>query len=180
MSCAPTQALVGGGGNAEFCAVNTRHLLAVPASMDWRSAAAIPEVWLTAFQLLHLVGHLQPTDVVLIHAAGSGVGTAAVQLARLAGARVIAVAGDDAKLEFVASLGAQHTINYKTHADFSVQVKEATGGVGATLILDPVGGSFWRQNAESAAMDARWVLFGSMGGGSIDGGLFAQVRWWQF
>lgn len=172
---ARVMALVGGGGNAEYCAVNARHLLAVPSSLDWRAAAAVPEVWLTAFQLLHLVGHLQPADTVLVHAAGSGVGTAAVQLARLAGATVVAVAGDDAKLATVAALGAQHTVNYKTHPEFSGRVKEATGGKGATLILDPVGGSFWRQNAEAAAMDARWVLYGSMGGGSIDGGLFAQV-----
>jgi NADPH:quinone reductase-like Zn-dependent oxidoreductase len=106
-------ALVAGGGNAEFCAVNTRHLLPIPATMDYRTAAAIPEVWLTAYQLLHIVGRLEPTDTVLIHAAGSGVGTAAVQLARLAGATVIAVAGDDDKLKIVSDLGAHHTINYK-------------------------------------------------------------------
>ena len=82
--------------------------------MDFRSAAAIPEVWLTAFQLLHLVGKLEASDIVLIHAAGSGVGTAAIQLARFAGAKVIAVAGDDKKLEFATRLGAQHTINYKS------------------------------------------------------------------
>lgn len=182
--------LVAGGGNAEFAVVNERHLLRVPPALDFRTAAAIPETWLTAYQLLHLVGHVQAADTVLVHAAASGVGTAAIQLSRAAGARVLAVAGSDEKLDYARSLGAAAAFNYKSvhlpyvhglravlrrtdqaaslctpqafrrsslmrmyrrDPAFAARVVEATGGKGATLILDPVGGSFWQQNVDALA-----------------------------
>ena len=87
-------ALLGGGGHAEYVAAHAHHLLPVPAGLTMPEAAALPEVWLTAFQLLHLVaGGVKPGQSVLIHAGGSGVGTAAVQLVRLAGGRSMVTAG---------------------------------------------------------------------------------------
>jgi NADPH:quinone reductase-like Zn-dependent oxidoreductase len=106
-------ALLGGGGYAGYVAVPASHVLAVPDGMPTRTAAAIPETWLTAYQLLFLVGHAQRGQTVLVHAAGSGVGTAAVQLAARAGLRVLAVAGSDGKLAVARRLGAAEGINYK-------------------------------------------------------------------
>ena len=117
-------ALLGGGGNADLVVVREDHVLPVSDGMDLRTAAAIPETWLTAFQLLRLVGHVATGDTVLVHAAGSGVGTAAVQLAaRVFGATVIAVAGADDKLAVAAQLGAAHGVNYKTTPDFGARVQ---------------------------------------------------------
>lgn len=174
---ARVMALLAGGGNAEFVAVHEDHLLPVPAGMPLRTAAAVPETWLTAFQLLFLVGGLQANESVLVHAAGSGVGTAAVQLAAGAGARPIAVAGTDAKLAVARRLGALAGVNYKATPAFSAAVAAAAPG-GAQLILDPVGASFCAENAASLAVDGRWVLYGSMGGLALPEGstLLAQVR----
>lgn len=169
-------ALLPGGGNAEWVAVHEDHLLAVPEGMPWATAAAIPETWLTAYQLLFMVGQLRAGETVLIHAAGSGVGTAATQLAASAGATVIAVAGADSKLEVAKSLGASATVNYKTTPAFSAAVLEATGGRGADLVLDPVAASFWKENAAAIAQDGRWVLYGSMGGLNTEGNLLGMVR----
>jgi tumor protein p53-inducible protein 3 len=147
--------------------------------MTLREAAAIPETWLTAFQLLFvegvasrvglegspLQGALAGT-VVVVHAAGSGVGTAAVQLAVAAGATVVAVAGSEEKLAACAALGAARGVNYKAGGEpgFAARLREACGAGGANLILDPVGASFTAANAEALALDGTWVLYGSMGG----------------
>ena len=107
-------ALLAGGGNAEYVTVPIGQLMPIPDGMSYRTAAAIPETWLTAFQLLHLVGGAtESSERVLIHAAASGVGTAAVQLAASKKMHVIATAGSANKLEYVKALGAAETINYK-------------------------------------------------------------------
>ncbi len=94
-------ALLAGGGYAEFCTVDERLLMPIPDTLDWTQAAAVPEAWLTAFQLLHVVGRVRRGDWVLIHAAASGVGTAAIQLALLAGAKPLVTAGSPEKLASV-------------------------------------------------------------------------------
>ena len=184
-------ALLPGGGNAEYVAVLPAHCMAVPPRLTLREAAAIPETWLTAFQLLFLEGSSSsvglPTGssgssgsaplagalagrVVVVHAAGSGVGTAAVQLAVAAGAHVVAVAGSEDKLAACAALGAAAGVNYKQGEPdtFGARLKAAVaglgGGRGADLILDPVGASFASANLEALGMDGTWVLYGSMGG----------------
>ncbi len=182
-------ALLPGGGNAEYVAVLPSHCLPVPAPLTLREAAALPETWLTAFQLLFVegtasrVGLPAPAaasgtvplqgalagSVVVIHAAGSGVGTAAVQLAVAAGAHVVAVAGSEAKLAACAALGAAAGVNYKAGEPGSLAARlraavTAGGRPGAALILDPVGASFAAANAEALALDGAWVLYGSMGG----------------
>ena len=130
---------------------NAVQTMPVPSGMSLRTAGAIPETWLTAFQLLFLVANGKSGESVVIHAAGSGVGTAAVQLAASRGLFVIAVAGSDKKLEVARALGASALVNYKTSADWAAEVKSHTpGGKGVDIILDPVGGSFWKSNAEIA------------------------------
>ena len=178
-------ALLPGGGNADFVAVHPAHCLPVPASMSLRDAAALPETWLTAFQLLFVEGTASRVGlpgaagvvplagalagaVVVVHAAGSGVGTAAVQLAAAAGAHVVAVAGSSDKLAACAALGAAAGVNYKEgEGSFAGRLKAAVtagGRPGAALILDPVGATFAAANAEALALDGAWVLYGSMGG----------------
>ena len=99
----------------------------VPSSLQLSDAAAIPEVWLTAYQLLHLLGKVDGKEVVLIHAGGSGVGTALVQLARLAGARPFVTAGSEEKIQMAKSLGAEGGFNYKT-GHFSTWVQNVSNG----------------------------------------------------
>ena len=169
-------ALLSGGGNADYVICQANQTMPVPSGMSLRTAGAIPETWLTAFQLLFLVANGKSGESVVIHAAGSGVGTAAVQLAASRGLFVIAVAGSDKKLEVARALGASALVNYKTSADWAAEVKSHTpGGKGVDIILDPVGGSFWKSNAEIANVDARWVLYGSLGGVLIEGPLFGKL-----
>ncbi|XP_077863127.1 quinone oxidoreductase PIG3-like [Saccoglossus kowalevskii] len=106
-------ALLPGGGNAEYVTAHEGQVAVIPSGMSFTTAAAIPEVWLTAYQLLHFVGKLQKGEHVLIHAGGSGVGTAAVQLVRLAGGVPIVTAGSEDKIKKAVSLGAEVGFNYK-------------------------------------------------------------------
>eukprot|EP00160_Parvularia_atlantis_P002283 Unigene11878_Nuclearia_a/m.36173 Unigene11878_Nuclearia_a/g.36173 ORF Unigene11878_Nuclearia_a/g.36173 Unigene11878_Nuclearia_a/m.36173 type:complete len:339 (+) Unigene11878_Nuclearia_a:118-1134(+) len=173
---ARVMALLSGGGYAEYVLVPEEHLLPVPDAFSFEQAAAVPEVWLTAYQLLRAIGRVQPGESVLIHAGASGVGTAAIQLcAHVFGARAIASVGSDAKREAVLQLGATAAFNYKTAGAFSAFVKAQTGERGCELVLDPVGASNWAENAESCAMDGRWVLFGSMGGLHVEGAMLGAV-----
>ena len=144
-------------------------LLPAPTGLSLLAAAAIPEVWLTAFQLLHfLAGGVKPGQSVLVHAGGSGVGTAAVQLVKLAGGRSMVTAGSQEKIDMALSLGADKGVNYKTE-DFAQAVAEWTEGKGVNIILDCVGGSYAMKNVTSLAVDGKWVLYGLMGGAEVDG-----------
>lgn len=175
---APVLALLSGGGNAEYATVDATHCLPLPRGMSLATAAAIPETWLTAYQLLHSVAGVTrgSGETVLIHAAGSGVGTAAVQLARAAGLRVIAVAGSDDKLRVVKELGAHVTVNYKSDAAWARTVVSHTqDGRGVDVILDPIGASFWKNNSDAIAMDGKWVLYGSMGGVAPEGPFLGHI-----
>ncbi|XP_060069664.1 quinone oxidoreductase PIG3-like [Ylistrum balloti] len=167
-------ALLAGGGNAEYVAGHEDLLMPVPAGFTFTKAAAIPEVWLTAFQLLHTVGKIQPGESVLIHAGGSGVGTAAVQLAGLVGVTSIVTAGSEVKINKAKDLGAVAGFNYKD-GDFGPKVLEVTNGKGVDLILDCVGESFYEQNMQSAKTDGRWVVYGLLGGGKVNGDLLAKL-----
>lgn len=116
-----------GGGYAEYVAVEEALVMPVPDSNKLSDVAAIPENWLTAFQLLHPLGNVKSGDVVLIHAGGSGVGTALVQLARLAGARPFVTAGSEEKIKNAQSLGAEGGFNYKT-GKFDSWIESVTDG----------------------------------------------------
>ena len=156
-------ALLPGGGYAEHVAVHHELLLELPQSWSWARGAAVPEVWLTAFLNLFLEGELKPGQTVLIHAGGSGVGTAGVQMAREAGATVFTTAGSEPKLAKCRELGANLAINYKKQ-DFSREILAATAGQGVDLILDPVGGSYLRQNLQVLKENGRLVNIGLLGG----------------
>lgn len=160
--------LVNGGGYAEYAVMPTDRAMIVPDSLSYEEAAAIPEVFLTAFQTLFWLGELSDKETVLIHAGGSGVGTAAIQLAsQLTNAKIITTAGSKEKLDYCRSLGAGIGINYKEQ-DFAEEVLKETNGVGADVILDFIGASYWEKNLKSIAVDGRWVLIGMLGGSKVD------------
>ncbi|PPK84088.1 putative PIG3 family NAD(P)H quinone oxidoreductase [Neolewinella xylanilytica] len=159
-------ALVNGGGYAQRIAVDHRMLLKLPERLSFTKAAAIPEVFLTAFQALHWIARLQADDTVLIHAGASGVGTAAIQLVRLAGAVPIVTASAH-KHQAVTDLGAARCIDY-TAEDFAEAVQDFTAGKGANVILDFVGGPYLQQNLEAAAIDARIVSLAALGGARVE------------
>lgn len=156
-------ALLPGGGYAEHVALHHELLLELPQNWSWAQGAAVPEVWLTAFLNLFLEGELEAGQTVLIHAGGSGVGTAGVQMAREGGAKVFTTAGGEQKLAKCLELGANLAINYKTQ-DFSREILAATAGQGVDLILDPVGGSHLRQNLQILKENGRLVSIGLLGG----------------
>ena len=162
-------AVVTGGGYAELAAVPAGMAIRIPAQFGFEQAAAIPEAFLTAYLNLFTLGRLKAGEIVLIHAGASGVGTAAIQLARAAGARVFATAGAAAKLELCRALGAELAINYKTEA-FAERVAEASGGQGANLVLDFVGAPYWEANMAALAPYGRLMLIGFLGGsrGALD------------
>lgn len=162
-------AVVTGGGYAELAAVPAGVALPVPAGLSYEQAAAIPEAFLTAYLNLFTLGRLAADEAVLIHAGASGVGTAAIQLARAAGARVLVTAGSDAKLALCSELGAEVAINYRREA-FQERVREATGGRGVDLVLDFVGAPYWEPNLAALATGGRLMLIGFLGGsrGQID------------
>nr|XP_033793702.1 quinone oxidoreductase PIG3 isoform X2 [Geotrypetes seraphini] len=167
-------ALLSGGGNAEYASVKEGQLMPIPAGMTFHQAASIPEAWLTAFQLLHFVGKVQQKEVVLIHAGASGVGTAAIQLTRLAGAVPIVTAGTQEKLHMARNLGAAAGFNYKKE-DFSEKVLEFTHNAGVDVILDCIGGSYWEKNLSCLRTDGRWIVYGLLGAGEIKGDLLTTL-----
>jgi NADPH:quinone reductase len=171
-------ALLGGEGYASKVAVHERMLMPVPPNLTLEQAAGIPEVFLTAFDALHLQCDLVMGESVLIHAAGSGVGTAAIQLAAAQGCRVFGTAGSQGKLERAAELGMHVGINYKEQ-DFADVIKERTDGRGVDVILDVIGAPYWHQNLASIALKGRMVIVGSMGGGRVENmeiGALSQKR----
>lgn len=121
-----------GGGYAEYAAVEEGLVMPIPESCKFSDAASIPENWLTAYQLLHFLGKVQSGEVVLIHAGGSGVGAALIQLSHLAGAKPFVTAGTDEKIKRAKSLGARGGFNYKT-GDFSDWVESITEGKNCVL-----------------------------------------------
>jgi len=160
-------ALLPGGGYAEKAVIPAEMAIPIPDNLSYEEAAAVPEVFLTAYLNLFMLGHMKAGEFVLIHAGASGVGTAAIQLVREAGAIPIATAGSDTKLQACRTLGAQHVVNYRGESIAS-RVQEYTAGRGVSLILDPVGASYWEANTEGIAVDGRWVIIGGLGGQVID------------
>jgi tumor protein p53-inducible protein 3 len=158
-------AVVTGGGYAELATVPAKVAMRIPAQFNYEQAAAISEAFLTAYLNLFTMGRLKAGETVLIHAGASGIGTAAIQLAKAAGARVIATGGSEDKLARCRELGAAIAINYKKEA-FGPAVLEATDGRGADVILDFVGAPYWEGNMIAAAPHGRLLLIGFLGGSS--------------
>ena len=159
--------LLGGGGYASRTITNHRMAIRIPDDWDFVQAASTPEVFFTAYDALFNRGNLQMGESVLIHAAGSGVGTAAVQLADHAGAFVFGTAGSAEKLAGAAELGMNVGINYHEQ-DFSAVVKEHTNGAGVDVLIDFIGGPYWDQNIASMATLGRLVEVGLLGGGRVE------------
>ena len=152
------------GGYAELIVVPSRNVLPLPAGLSYAEAAALPLVFLTAWHMVVERAGLRAMEDVLIHAAGSGVSSAAIQIARLQGARhVIATAGSDAKLAKARELGATHTVNYHT-GDFLDTVREVTGKKGVEVVVDHVGGEVFDKSLRALAWAGRIVLCGATAG----------------
>lgn len=154
-------ALVSGGSYAELAAVPVDMLMSVPKGWTLQEAAGLPEVFFTAFLNLFLEARLQAGEKVLIHGGASGVGTAAIQLAKEAGCEVFTTVGSKDKAAFCKTLGAQHVINYKTQ-DFAEVIKETATGV--DVILDMVGASYFERNLDILNTNGRLVFIATMGG----------------
>ena len=155
-------ALVVGGGYAQYCPVHESHALPVPANLSLVEAAAVPETFFTVWHNVFERGALKRGETLLVHGGSSGIGTAAIQLAKANGARVIITAGTEEKCDACRALGADVAINYKSE-DFVVATKAATGGRGADVILDMVGGDYIGRNYEAAAVEGRVVQIAFQG-----------------
>lgn len=165
---APVYGLTTGGAYAEYVRVPAAMVLQKPDVMSWEQAASVPEAWLTAFQALRLLAPMKKGDNVLVHAGASGVGIAAIQLARTFGARnVYVTAGSEEKIAFCKSLGASDGINYKKN-DWSETLAKLTDGEGVDVILDYIGAPYFQQNIDSLKRDGRLSLQGFMGGTTIE------------
>ena len=159
--------LLGGGGYASRVALNHRLAVPIPDRLDFVQAAACPEVFYTAYDALFNHCQLKMGERVLIHAAGSGVGTAAIQLSKLCGAFTFGTAGSQEKLSKARPLGLDVGINYQED-DFEQIITRETKGEGVNVILDMVGGPYWSRNLRCLSMEGRMVLVGALGGGKID------------
>jgi NADPH2:quinone reductase len=155
-------ALVVGGGYAQYCLAHESHCLPIPPTLSITEAAAIPETFFTVWHNTFERGRLKSGETLLVHGGSSGIGTAAIQLAREFGARVITTAGSPEKCEACRKLGADPAINYKSE-DFVAITKAATGGKGADVILDMVGGDYIERNYEAAAVEGRVVQIAFQG-----------------
>jgi NADPH:quinone reductase len=155
-------ALVVGGGYAEYCPAYESHCLPLPAGLSMTEAAAVPETFFTVWYNTFERGGLKAGETLLVHGGSSGIGTAAIQLAKAFGAKVITTAGSPEKCDACRKLGADVAINYKTE-DFVVASKAATGGKGADVILDMVGGDYIERNYEAAAVEGRVVQIAFQG-----------------
>jgi tumor protein p53-inducible protein 3 len=168
-------ALLPGGGYAEKAVVNYASAMHVPPALTDEEAAAVPEVYLTAFLNLFMLAEVKAGETVLIHGGGSGVGTASIQLLNLARARSIVTAGTDAKCEQCLKFGADVAINYNS-GPFAPKVKAATNDRGADVILDSIGGAYLMPNIEALAQGGRLVLIGLMKGAKSEIDLSLVLR----
>lgn len=170
-------ALVDGGGYAEQVLVPAAQLLPVPQGVLLVEAAGLPEVACTVWSNVFMTANLQPGETFLVHGGSSGIGTMAIQLATAAGARVAVTAGSRAKLDVCRDLGAEVLVNYK-EADFVEEVRTATDGHGADVVLDLMGAKYLPRNVDVLATSGRLVVIGLMGGrtGELDLGKLLSKR----
>jgi len=164
----PVFGLLGGGGYAEYCTIHEDLAMPMPETFSFEDAAAIPEVFLTAFQAVIWLAELDEGETILIHAGASGVGTAAIQLAKqLRNARIAVTAGSDEKLQLCSSLGARLLINYKrqNHSDI---IEAELGRNSVNVIIDFVGSPYWHDNLKIMAMDGRLIYLAMLGGAKVE------------
>ena len=155
--------IVGGGGQAELVLTHERLAVPIPPNLDFEEAAAVPEAFITAHDASLTQGRLAPGERVLIHAVGSGVGTAAVQIAHAMGCTVFGTSRTATKFERAQSLGLDHGID-TAHEDFATVVRSQTAGAGVHVVIDLIGGSVLAGNLAALASRGRLVLVGLLGG----------------
>lgn len=155
--------LVGGGGYGEYALLDAQMAMPIPEGWDYVEAAAVPEVFFTANETVFVLGGLQQGESLLVHAGGSGVGTAVIQMAHHIGAKVYFTAGTKEKIDAAMALGADAGINYKTQ-DFAEEVLKLTGGRGVDVVEDFLGASYLEKNMEVLATAGRLVIVATMGG----------------
>jgi putative PIG3 family NAD(P)H quinone oxidoreductase len=160
-------ALLAGGGYAEQVVVDAGSALPVPAALSFEEAAALPEVYLTVFLNVFELGALPEQGRLLVHGGGSGIGTAAIGLAKLAGAKLIVTAGSDEKCARCRALGADVAVNYRTEK-FLDAVRAATDAAGVDVVLDSIGAPYLADNLAALAVGGRLVLIGLMGGAKAE------------
>ncbi len=158
--------IVGGGAYAEKLVIHERQAMPVPAEVSLSDAAAIPEVFLTAFDALVVQGGLTSGRWALVHAGASGVGTAAIQIAKAIGAR-IAVTASAGKLARCLELGADLAIDYSSES-FAERIADATGGTGVDVVLDVIGGEYTIDNIKSLKTSGRLIQVGVMGNQTVE------------
>jgi len=155
--------LLSGGGYAQKVAVPIGQIMSIPTGLSLLEAAALPEAACTAWSNLDMTANLSDGEWLLVHGGGSGVGTMAIQIGRALGARVAVTAGSQEKLDTCARLGADVLINYHEQ-DFVEAIRDATGGRGANVILDNMGGAYLDRNINALARDGRLLIIGLQGG----------------
>ena len=171
--------LVPGGGHAQFATLPASVALPVPVGLGFEEAAALPEAFITAYDNVFVRGGLVPGASLLVHGGSSGIGTAAIQMARQHGAQVYVTCGSDDKVDACLQLGATAGVNYRSE-DFVARVHDLTDGRGVDVILDHIGGPYLQRNLEALAMDGRLAIIGHMGGkeGRVDVPLLMSRRLW--
>jgi NADPH2:quinone reductase len=158
-------AMVGSGGYADEAVAAASSCMAIPASMDFATAAGFSMTYGTSYHALVQRGALQPGEVLLVHGASGGVGTSAIDIGRQLGAKIIATGGSDEKLARVAKhYGVEHVINYRTEPNWKDKVKELTGGKGADVIYDAVGGDVLENSLRCVNWAGRVLVIGFAGG----------------
>lgn len=170
-------ALVSGGGYAEYCLAQAGHALPIPEGLTAVEAAGLPETVFTVWSNVFVRAGLKPGETLLVHGGSSGIGTTAIQMAVAHGATVLVTAGSAEKCAFCEKLGATRGINYMTE-DFAAITKEVTGGHGADVILDMVGGDYFERNFKAAAIDGRIAQIAFQGGAEaeVNFGLLLRKR----
>ena len=167
--------LVGGGAYAELIAVPEELAIPIPDTLSYEAAAALPEACFLAEESLFVLAGLQAGRTVMVHAAASGIGMAAIQLARARGLRVIATASSREKADACRSLGADEAIHGRD-ADFAGAARSFTGGAGVDAVLDLVGASYWERNLQALREGGALVLVGLLGGSRVEADLGLVLR----
>ena len=159
--------LMTGGGYAEYCVVDERTVIKQFGSMNMLTLAAVPEAFMTAYQLCFVVDNIKPGESVLLHAAASSIGQAAIQLLRQKNVTVFCTVRSESKRLKCLELGANGAFNIGNSSQFNELIRNSNSGIGVHAVIDPVGGSYMEENLKSLEPDGRIVIYGLMGGAAV-------------